>query len=545
MRPSRIWLLTIVAAALTLSACVDRIPSKQPLTQATPTPTPQTSQANPSQRIATAQAPRDVDQSSGASLENLYTYLDVQRFSELMLETLAAERLWCDEQPRVAELREMLGDHAAEEVWRSLLSPTEGEDLRVIEIVAEATAEARGIPLGERPPVYLVSRTTLRFWSCLTEEIWEHDEDWALGLPANRLAALLGQTVEAYGELEQSWLSGTLWWGWYGELAGADELPPGADGAGEIVLVSNTPIPEIFVEVIAHELVHYLQDQWTDWRLHDWFRDAETTDQLEALRWVVEGDATLNELYGHLPPLVNLLSEIEWGPEKNAEYGLWQRAAAALSPQDSESLFAAYEQGSDVLWALRNERGQEAIDALLLEPPASTEQLIHAEKLENDEQPIQLVDLHRLRHELFPVAEWEPPVIDRMGEQWLRSLIATASGRPDLASEAASGWGSDQMTLWRSREGDAEVVTWQVVFDDADEHREGVDGLRRWFSSHTAIEARSVAGNMLSWDGPTGAARLITRPRAVWLVASSDPEIADEVAQHVRSRIWTNYWSTP
>lgn len=86
-------------------------------------------------------------------------------------------------------------------------------------------------------------------------------------------------------------------------------------------------------------------------------------------------------------------------------------------------------------------------------------------------------------------------------------------------------------------------MTWQVVFDDPREHKDGVSGLRRWFFSHTANEAKSVYPNMISWDGQTGAARLITRPNAVWLVAATDPSVADKVANAIRIRIWTNYWS--
>ncbi len=147
--------------------------------------------------------------------------------------------------------------------------------------------------------------------------------------------------------------------------------------------------------------------------------------------------------------------------------------------------------------------------------------MLHAEKLANDEQPISLVDLERLRDELLPAEQWNAPIVDRMGEHWLRSLIGTASKRPGIARTAAAGWGSDQMALWRSTDGEAEVVTWQFVFDDPQEHREGLSGMRRWFFSHTANEAEAVFANMLSWDGPAGAARLVTRPRAGWLVSAT------------------------
>lgn len=547
------WLLWLGLgfSAVPLAGCADEIPRtiQEPPASTTPAePSPHEDQAEQSSQ-ATTEANDGADDDRPIR-SDIYSYRAVREFADRMLEVLAAERVWCDEQSEVAALRAMLDDHDKEEIWRSLLVPADGEDVRAVRIIAEATADARGIPIHELPPVYLISRTSLRHHACLFEEIWEdptdEDEDWTVGRPASRLAILLGQDVEDYGDLEQSWLSATLAWGWYGEIPNADELEPGEDGAGEVILVSSPSMPSAFVDVISHELIHFLQDQWTGWRLHDWYRDVETTDQLQALRWVVEGDASLNELYLLDAPLSDLLADFEWGPERNAELALWYRAYAALTPQDSENLFAAYDQGSSVLAELRAESGQEAIDALLLVPPESTEQLLHPEKLNSDEQPIELVDLQRLSEELFPDDDWKAPIVDRMGEQWLHSLILTATRFRTLANNAAAGWGADQMALWQSQDGSAEVVTWQVVFDHVGHHREGLIGLRSWFYSHTEDEAVADPANPTNlhrWDGPSGAARLVLKPRGVWLVAANDPTLADEVAEGILSRSWTNYWS--
>ena len=264
-------------AALTL-ACTDDIPFA-PLT------TPGPGQSEPQQKSVAqpvVDTPRDPDRPLQGTEIGLYTYIHVSIFADRMLQQLHDERVWCDEQEAVAELRGMLDDHEPEEVWRSLLIPAEGEDLRAVQIVAQATAQARGIAMQQLPPVFLVGRTSLRHYACLYEEIWEdladEDGDWTLGRPASRLVLIMGQDVVVYGEMEQSWLSATLAWGWYGESEGADELDSGKDGVGRVVIVSKPPMPSIFVSVISHELVHFLQDQWTGWRLHDWYRDSATTE---------------------------------------------------------------------------------------------------------------------------------------------------------------------------------------------------------------------------------------------------------------------------
>lgn len=526
---ARYLLFPIALLCVLLAACADQIPDSLD-----------------SSVIVEPRA--DPDRPPDDLLLHLNSYRKVQFMADRMQDLIAAERIWCDLQPVVAELRALLDDHDPDEVWRTLLVPADGDDLRAIELIAEATADARGIAIHELPAAYLVSRTSLRQHACLTEEVWDDpndDDDWTVGRPASRLAYLIGQDVQEYGAREQRWLSATLVLGWYGEIPGADEMAPGADGIGEIVLVSQPQMPDFYAATVAHEMVHVLQDQWTGWRLHDWYREAETTDQLQALRWVVEGDATLNELAYDEPPLAGLLADIEWGSEEHAEVDLWLRAYHSLTPQDSDAIYAAYDEGSQVMAALREAEGQAAIDALLLNPPSSVEQLMHADKLAAEEQPSALTDLPDLQRALFASAHWDEPIVDRMGEQWLRSLIATATGRPDIAEDAATGWGGDQMTLWRTHDGEIEVVTWQVVFDNPAEHEQGVSGLRRWFYSHSHNEADRVAGDLLHWNGPTGTASLISQSANVWLVASNNKQIADYVTSSIRNRTWTEYWASP
>ena len=153
-------------------ACVDDIPTSTPPEPIVVQPEPQQTQTE--QQVANAPL-----------RSNIYTYRNVRHFADAMIQTLAEERIWCDHQPEVAELRAMLDDHEAEDIWRDLLLPARGEDLRSVQIVAEATAEARGIPMQQLPPVALISRTNLRHYACLTQEIWEDptDEDnvWTVG----------------------------------------------------------------------------------------------------------------------------------------------------------------------------------------------------------------------------------------------------------------------------------------------------------------------------------------------------------------------------
>ena len=486
-------------------------------------------------------------------LAHRWTYLDAQSHTADTLRVAEREQEWCEADDRVHVLRQQLEfSNDVDAVWENLRTPAQGDDLAAVRTIAAATGAARGVVLETLPQVWLVSRTQLRRWGCVSElvmQIREREEAGELnqrsmvGEPAARLAQLLGLRDPALTDAVRRQLRITLWGGWYSEPDGYHDQDA-TDGAGNIYLVTRAPIPMGKVATISHELLHALQDQLLDWKLHDVFLDPDTTDALTARRWLIEGDASANELTHSSAALSEFVATHPWGPASGMELDLARQASAAMSPHESAATFAPYEDGAAVVARLAREQGHPAVNALLHEPPVSTEQLIHPEKLTNHEAPIALRDLDDLRRILLHASAWEEPIVDRMGEHWLRTLLVSATGDAARSDRAAAGWGGDQIALWRSTtDPEQSIVTMQFVFDDEWEHREGIEGLLAWLVAHSDGEARSAAGQpIVGWDGPAGSIRLITRSESIWLIATRERSSADQLALGIARLMLADYW---
>lgn len=475
-----------------------------------------------------------------------WSYRDAQQHTAATLRAAELEQDWCERDPQAEVLRlQLAAANDVDTVWHGVRIPVSDGDLAAVQMIAEATAAERGMTFAELPQFWLVSRTELRRWGCLSETISaireaeaSDEPESTLGDPADRLNRLLGLRDPALTDAIRRQLRITLWGGWYTEPD--DEAD---DGVGNVYLVTRAPIPIEMIDTISHELLHALQDQQLGWNLHETFLDPQTSDELTARRWVIEGDASANELTRYSRVLRGLLATHTWGPYSGLEFDLARRAYRVLSPLEATATFAPYEDGAAVVARIAREVGLEAVNELLHDPPPSTEQLMHAEKLAANEPPIQLDDLDALREHLLPPTRWQDPIVDRMGEHWLRTLLVSATGDAERSSAAAAGWGSDQIALWQSIDDEqASVVTMQFVFDDAEQHRQGTRGLLAWLVAHSDDEARRAIGRpVVGWDGPAGIVRLIIRPDSVWLVAASDTDTANQLAHGLTDIDLTDY----
>lgn len=481
-----------------------------------------------------------------------YTYRDAQEHTASTLRVAEAEQDWCERDPQAGRLRDQLtASNDIDAVWSNIREAVAGSDLDAVRTVADATATARGMTFEQLPAVWLVSRTELRRWGCVSDlvmEIREREESEldqraTVGEPAERLDQLLGLRDPALTDAIRRQLRITLWGGWYSEPDDHRD-PEATDGAGNIYLVTHAPIPMAKVATISHELLHALQDQLLDWKLHDIFLEPETSDSLTARRWLIEGDASANELRHSSAALGDFVATHPWGPTSGMELDLARRAQLALSPAEAAATFAPYENGAAVVARLAREQGQPAVDELLHDPPVSTEQLIHPEKLAAGEAPIALRDLDALRRILPQPSAWQEPILDRMGEHWLRTLLVSTTGDAARSDRAAAGWGGDQIVLWQSIAGpEQSIVTMQFVFDNEQEHREGIEGLLAWLIAHSDGEARSAVNlPIVGWDGPAGSIRLITRSESIWLIATPEPNRADQLALRIARLPLTDYW---
>ncbi len=173
--------------------------------------------------------------------------------------------------------------------------------------------------------------------------------------------------------------------------------------------------------VLVHELVHALDDQWFD--LSREFEDDEASYGYTA---IIEGNATR--------------VDEAWTEELSSdEYGEFLAAQGALfSPEDATKFLALpqaiielqsspYVDGSKFLTEATSSEAD--IDALLENPPATSERILHPDTSDADDPQVTVEPLDR------------PDVVDdgKLGEIVVRYMFG---------AEAATGWEGDSYVVW-------------------------------------------------------------------------------------------------
>jgi hypothetical protein len=209
--------------------------------------------------------------------------------------------------------------------------------------------------------------------------------------------------------------------------------------------------------VLAHELTHALQDQ--HFGLDTGRADAGEDDAQLAKRAVYEGDATLAgyaAVLGKLRPAtaVSLARKLESvGPQITRDY-------PEIPALIRESVVFQYVAGVNfVSWAYKN-AGWDGVNALLTQPPRSTEQILHPEKyFVKPENPVR-VQLGALTP--YIRGEWQIAEDATLGELTIRILAERFNDRARAASIAA-GWDGDRL-MALSRD-DQLALVWLTAWD--------------------------------------------------------------------------------
>jgi hypothetical protein len=188
----------------------------------------------------------------------------------------------------------------------------------------------------------------------------------------------------------------------------------------------------------AHEYTHALQDQ--KFTLRDVQGDAKDQgDRTLARTTLIEGDATL---------LMSLwaqqhLTAAELGQVANSIDPASEAVLAKMRAILKDALIFPYTSGLTMnLGAFQQGGGYGGVDQLYANPPDTTEQVIHADKLAAREPAVK-VDFP----DDFPGSlgdGWKIDLQDTLGEFQLKTLLADAAQAAD-ADDAAAGWGGDRV----------------------------------------------------------------------------------------------------
>ena len=280
------------------------------------------------------------------------------------------------------------------------------------------------------------------------------------------------------------------------------QVPVGPQFPNPLHLLTGTPEEKLRF-VMAHELVHALGDQRWDLKRLTAERHGETDVEL-AIAGLLEGDATIAGLAWAMrerEPAFDLAGlfvggdAVTWLLEaaiRLARRGLLpdggglDRAPAALA----ETLLFPYVAGSRLVLlagsGLRRADGRRfapgfaGVDALYDDPPRSTEQVLHPERLlQQRDDPVRLSP--KLPARLLPRGA-RLLHRDVLGELLLRTLLRRRLPEP-LADAAADGWDGDVLVHY-GRPGDPaeqSVLLWLVVFDSGADAAEALRALQRLY----------------------------------------------------------------
>lgn len=262
------------------------------------------------------------------------------------------------------------------------------------------------------------------------------------------------------------------------------------------------PVEKVFY---SHEYDHALQDQHFDLAaMTEGLQDQ--TDRLLARQAIVEGDAYVLMTYW----LQQNLTPAEIGEVITASSDPELQAALNRIPAivQAQILFAATE-GTTFALQTQAAGGWPGIDAVLGDPPASTEQVKHPEKYASREAPIE-VDL-------------PDDLASRMGTGW--SLVQENTmgehqtsiwlGYPTVAAatDASAGWGGDRIAVLGGPS-EAWAIAWQTVWDTT------ADAAEFEVTAEAAVAKSGGPGSILPGEGGT------TR----WVVIGSDDATLAKVA---------------
>ena len=333
---------------------------------------------------------------------------------------------------------------------------TGGDALAILAEIEQQVIDIRGLPAADIGPPEVITRAELADeLTALFEADYPPDEQRRDNLALRALGLLEpGQDV---AELQLD-LLGDQVLGFYDHL---DK---------RMVVVSDAGLDVEARITYAHEYTHALQD--AAFGIDSLQMDASGEDDRGLARLsLLEGDASVTMLawmFQHLEP--QELQEYLFGAAVPDTSGIPSWMVEQLAFPYTDGLFWAQSlAGPDP-----TSPDFSAIDAAYDDAPASTEQIIHAEKWEAREAP-QVIEVPDLAAALG--AGWEEVDETPIGEATIRMMLAHLGVTADDARAAAEGWGGDRAVI-ASGPDDAFAVAWRLAWDAPDHAAEFVDAYR-------------------------------------------------------------------
>lgn len=244
----------------------------------------------------------------------------------------------------------------------------------------------------------------------------------------------------------------------------------------EFYLAAWLPVSEQ-KRVIAHELVHALQDQHFDLRRFEKWPKGDSDAELAA-HALVEGEATLVmieydfEQQGAKLDLSKIAALTDGLTDQDSDGDAKNYPVLAGAPKVlKENLQFPYLYGAGFVGAVLKSRSWKGLDKTYVILPASTEQIMHPERFLNRDEPVK-IEIPDLAAALG--SDWKKIDSDVNGE--FGYLVALAEFLPKRAAKmAASGWGGDRYALYEIKDASALVLAQFTTWDTGGDAKEFFD----------------------------------------------------------------------
>jgi len=284
--------------------------------------------------------------------------------------------------------------------------------------------------------------------------------------------------------------------------------------------VLKTKMPAMMIDPsVLHELQHAIQDQ--HFGLDKLTAMAETQgedDRVTALKFLFEGEATyLMTVYSvknqglgadmaetQIRMIANLDRE-QMAQMERAQLPMLGEAGksmkSALDARDKaprylyRTLVDPYYKGAAMVMAVKKHGGWKAIDALFRNPPTSTEQVLHPEKLmgERDEPtPLGLPDLASAFG-----AGWSKCQSNCLGELGFQTVFRDQLG--DAQSRACAGWDGDKIQSYEVDGAKKAATVWVSTWDSVKDAREFASAYKKLLFKKYGQSALKVKEGVLAF----------------------------------------------
>jgi hypothetical protein len=236
---------------------------------------------------------------------------------------------------------------------------------------------------------------------------------------------------------------------------------------------------------MVHEMTHALQDQYFDLNgMVQRDRKAHNSDMVLAHQALAEGDATAVMLDYLLEPIGRTFVQLpDLAFIMRAQMSVMNDQFEVLKSAPefiTETLLFPYGYGAAFLQKVRaKNQPWSAVNRIYSDLPSSTEQILHPEKYLGERDNPKPVEVEDPTPQLGK--EWKIAYRNVLGEFSLYLLLKLNTPE-ELAKDAASGWGGDQVILVEESGGSRSAVFVESVWDDQDSADRFFKALSNWLA---------------------------------------------------------------